>query len=133
VTDERLTELHESPVPGVIPDRTYTATGAGPPAANGATEPAEPSGGESDSRPARQRPRGRRFRLYLYAFLTVALLVYVIALAGANTRHVRADWVFGTSSVPLVLLVTFAAVLGWLLGLLMVAAFRWRTRARRPS
>lgn len=133
MTDEGSIDLHESPVPGVIPDRTYQSTIVDEPPDEDASQTAEPSDGGNDPSRKPQRPRGRRVRLYIYAFLTVALLVYVIALAGANTRHVRADWVFGTSSVPLVLLVTFAAVLGWLLGLLMVAAFRWRTRARRPS
>jgi uncharacterized integral membrane protein len=133
MNDESSTELHQSPVPGVIPDRTYLSSGPDAPPADEVPQAAKPSGDGNDSSPERLQPRRSRIRLYIYAFLTVALLVYVIALAGANTHHVRADWVFGSSSVPLVLLVTFAAVIGWLLGLLMVAAFRWRTRPRRPS
>jgi uncharacterized integral membrane protein len=82
----------------------------------------------SGSRIAR---RVRRVRLYVSAFAAVAVLVYVVMLASANTRHVRVDWVFGKSSVSLIWLVMIAAVLGWLLGLLVAAAFGWRTRAPR--
>jgi uncharacterized integral membrane protein len=86
-----------------------------------------------EPRGARLARRARRIRLYLYAFLSVALLVYVVALAASNTRHVRVDWVFGSSSVPLVWLVLLAVILGWLLGLLAAGVFRWRTRAPSPS
>jgi hypothetical protein len=61
------------------------------------------------------------------------VLVYVVALAAANTGHVKVNWVFGSSSVALVWLVLFTAILGWLLGILITALFRWRTRAPRPS
>jgi len=67
----------------------------------------------------------------MIAFLAIALLLYVVALAASNSQHVRVDWVFGTSSVSLVWLVAFAALLGWLLGILTAATFRWRTRAPR--
>jgi hypothetical protein len=43
------------------------------------------------------------------------------------------SWVFGTSRVSLVWLVVFAAILGWVLGLLVSALFRWRTRRRDPA
>jgi uncharacterized integral membrane protein len=77
--------------------------------------------------------RAHRVRLYLYAFFAVALLVYVVALARSNTHRVRVDWVFGHSSVSLVWLVLLAVILGWLLGLMVAAVFRWRTRAPHPS
>jgi len=57
----------------------------------------------------------------------------VIALGAVNTRHVKVDLVFGSSSVSLVWLVLFAAILGWLLGILITTVFRWRTRAPRAS
>jgi uncharacterized integral membrane protein len=82
--------------------------------------------------------RGERFRrkvhrtgLYLYAFFTVALLVCLVALAVANTDQVEFSWVVGSSTVSLVWIVTFSAILGWLLGIVTSAVFRWRTRARR--
>jgi uncharacterized integral membrane protein len=88
-------------------------------------------GGES--RGGRVRRQAHRGRLHLYAFATVALLAYVIALGAMNTHHVKVDWVFGSSSVALVWLVLFAVILGWLLGILMTTVFRWRTRAPRAS
>jgi uncharacterized integral membrane protein len=82
--------------------------------------------------------RGERFRrkthrtfLYLYAFVTVALLVCLVALAVANTDQVKFSWVVGSSTVSLVWIVIFSAILGWLLGIVTSAVFRWRTRARR--
>jgi uncharacterized integral membrane protein len=82
--------------------------------------------------------RGERFRrkahrngLYLYAFFTVALLVCLVALAVANTHQVEFSWVVGSSTVSLVWIVIFSAILGWLLGIVTSVVFRWRTRARR--
>jgi len=82
--------------------------------------------------------RGERFRrkthrtfLYLYAFFTVALLVCLVALAVANTDQVKFSWVVGSSTVSLVWIVLFTTILGWLLGIVTSAVFRWRTRARR--
>jgi uncharacterized integral membrane protein len=81
---------------------------------------------------------GERFRrkvhrtgLYLYAFFTVALLVCLVALAVANMHQVEFSWVVGSSTVSLVWIVIFTAILGWLLGIVTSAVFRWRTRARR--
>ncbi len=104
------------------------------------------SAGASESAP-RQVPadsatavetRGERFRrkahrtfLYLYAFSTIALLVCLVALAVANTHQVGFSWVVGSSTVSLVWIVIFSAILGWLLGIVTSAVFRWRTRARR--
>ena len=86
-----------------------------------------------ESRGGRVRRKAHRGRLHLYAFGAVALLAYVIALGAVNTRHVQVDLVFGSSSVSLVWLVLFAAILGWLLGILITTVFRWRTRAPRAS
>lgn len=77
--------------------------------------------------------RARRFRLYLYALLATALLVYVVAFAASNASHVRVDWIFGHASVSLVVLVLLAMILGGLVGVLLAAAFRWRTRAPRRT
>jgi uncharacterized integral membrane protein len=75
--------------------------------------------------------RAHRTRLYLYAFAAVALLVFLVALAATNTSHVKVSWVFGTSSVSLVWLVLFSAVIGWLLGTVIGIMFHWRTRRPR--
>jgi uncharacterized integral membrane protein len=110
-----------SPAPAVIPD---TSTGPGTSDGNGAPAQTETRGGHF-------RRKAHRARLYGYAIATVALAAYLIALAASNTARVNVSWVFGSSHVSLVWLVLFAAILGWLLGLVTGARFHWRTRAPR--
>jgi uncharacterized integral membrane protein len=85
----------------------------------------------AETRGARFARQAHRTGLYLYAGLAVALLVVLIALVVANTRHVTVSWVVGSASVSLVWLVIFSAILGLLLGMVLGALFRWRTRAPR--
>jgi uncharacterized integral membrane protein len=103
-----------------------------PPSADRATNPA----GEAETTAAetaghRFARRAHRTRLYLYAGVAAALLVFLIALAIANTSHVKVSWVFGSSSVSLVWLVLFSAFAGLLLGMVIGALFHWRTRRPR--
>ena len=118
-----------------------------PAGANGVDGSTQATGGPEREGVPRQVPadsatavetRGERFRrkahrtgLYLYAFFTVVLLVCLVALAVANTDQVEFSWVVGSSTVSLVWIVIFSAILGWLLGLVTSVVFRWRTRARR--
>ena len=103
---------------GVAPDRDIAL-----PPASAATD--------RETRRERSRRKAHRSRLHGYAILTVALVAFLIALATSNTADVKVNWVFGSSQVSLVWLVLFAAILGWLLGLVATAAFHWRTRAPR--
>lgn len=124
-----------SPVPGVIPD---TITG---PVSNGSAVARDPDVASAQASPTTgtgretrgQRIRRKAHRAWLHGSLImgVALVAYLVALAASNTAHVKANWVFGSSHVSLVWLVLFAAILGWLLGLLASARFHWRTRAPR--
>src|SRR5215212_2713055 len=84
-----------------------------------------------ETRGERFRRKAHRTGLYLYAFFTVALLVCLAALVVANAHQVEFSWVIGSSTVSLVWIVIFSAILGWLLGIITSAVFRWRTRARR--
>jgi uncharacterized integral membrane protein len=84
-----------------------------------------------ETRGERFRRKAHRTGLYLYAFFTVALLVCLVALVVANTHQVEFSWVVGSSTVSLVWIVIFSTILGWLLGIITSAVFRWRTRARR--
>jgi uncharacterized integral membrane protein len=84
-----------------------------------------------ETRGERFRRKAHRAGLYLYAFFTVALLVCLVALGVANTDQVEFSWVVGSSTVSLVWIVIFTAILGWLLGIVTSLVFRWRTRARR--
>ncbi len=77
------------------------------------------------------RRKAHRTGLYLYAFFTVAQLVCLVALAVANTHQAEFNWVVGSSTVSLVWIVIFTTIVGWLLGIVTSAVFRWRTRARR--
>src|SRR5674476_1573940 len=84
-----------------------------------------------ETRGARFAHKAHRTRLYLYAGAAVALLVFLIALVLASTGPVKVSWVFGASSVSLVWLVLFSAILGVLLGMVLGALFHWRTRTPR--
>jgi uncharacterized integral membrane protein len=110
-----------TPVPA--PDAAGTITSL-----ESVPEPASPSAVET--RGARFSRKAHRTRLHAYAVLAVALLVCLIALVVANTGQVKLDWVVGSSRASLVWIVLFSAVLGWLLGVVSSALFRWRTRAR---
>jgi uncharacterized integral membrane protein len=79
----------------------------------------------------RFRRKALRGRLHGYAIATVALVAVLIALAASNTAHVKVNWLIGSSHVSLVWLVLIPAILGWVLGLMTSARFRWRTRAPR--
>lgn len=84
-----------------------------------------------ETRGERFRRKAHRTGLYLYAFFTIALLVCLVALAVANTDQVKFSWVVGSSTVSLVWIVLFSAILGWLLGVVTSVVFSWRTRAWR--
>ena len=85
--------------------------------------------GGSETRGQRVRRKAHRARLNGYAVVTVALVAVLIALGASNTSAVKVHWLVGTAHVSLVWLVLVAALLGWVLGLLASARFRWRTRA----
>jgi uncharacterized integral membrane protein len=80
---------------------------------------------------ARLGRHAHRVRLYALALLSVAVISYVAVLASLNTDHVRLDWAFATSSVPVVWVILIALVSGGFIGVLMAAIFHWRTR--RPN
>jgi uncharacterized integral membrane protein len=96
------------------------------PAAAAAAPPAA-----AETRGERFGRKARRTRFHVYAFLTVALLVCVVGLVVANTRQVELSWVVGSSSASLVWIILLSAILGWLLGIVSGALFRWRTRPPR--
>ena len=99
--------------------------------AESADRPGDPTSGTeitAETGGARLVRKAHRALLYLYAGVAVALLVCLIALVLANTGHVKVSWVFGSSSVSLVWLVIFSAILGLLLGMVLGALFHFRTR-----
>ncbi len=128
-------ELIEPPTPAEIASAAPHDDRSTDPSLPAATPPHTVSPAESphESRGARTRRMAHRTRLHLYALSAVVLLVYVVALATTNTHRVRIDWVFAHSTVPLVWLTLFAAILGWLIGTLITILFRRRTRAPRQD
>jgi uncharacterized integral membrane protein len=125
----------DSPVPGVIPDTiTGPASNGSPVAGTPDTAPARPAAAaDRETRREHSRRKAHRSRLHAYAILAVGLVAFLIALAASNTAQVKVNWVFGSSRVSLVWLVLFAAILGWLVGLVATAGFHWRTRAPRQG
>lgn len=81
----------------------------------------------------RFRRKALRGRLHGYAIAAVAVVAVLIVLAASNTAQVKVSWLIGNSHVSLVWLVLVTAILGWVLGLMTSARFRWRTRAPRPQ
>ncbi len=95
----------------------------------------EPDPGRAQTQRTAREPRGERLRrgtrrtgLYIWAFVFVALLVILIALAAANTRTVQVSWVFGSTRESLVWIILAAGVVGWLTGIVTSVIFRFRTR-----
>ena len=72
-----------------------------------------------------------RTLLYAYVIAAVILLIILIALVVANTGAVTVGWVFGSASVSLVWLVMGSAILGLVLGMIIGALLRHRTRRPR--
>jgi uncharacterized integral membrane protein len=120
-----------SPAPGAMPTTITEPVSNGPPVVSDPDiVPAQRSATtDRETRREHSRRKAHRSRLHGYAILAVVLVAFLIALAASNTAHVKVNWVFGSSHVSLVWLVLFAAILGWLLGLVATAAFHWRTRA----
>jgi uncharacterized integral membrane protein len=126
-----------SSAPGVIPDSPAGSDGAMPvvPDTARAREAAAEARAQVDGVETRRERRRRgvhQGRLQGYAIAIVALIAALIALAAANTAHVRVDWLVGSSRVSLVWLVLAAAIIGWILGVLTNVRFQWVTRAGRP-
>ena len=119
-----------TPAPGVAPETVSDQPPVAVPNTARAREAAAAAGG-TETRGEHFRRKALRGRLHGYAIGAVALVAVLIALAASNTTQVKVDWLIGSSHVSLVWLVLAAAILGWGLGLIASARFRWRTRAPR--
>jgi uncharacterized integral membrane protein len=92
-------------------------------------EPAASPAGEP--RRARFTRRARRVRLYATAGVSVALLVLLVALASANNRVAKLNWVVGSTHASLAWIVVAAAAFGWLLGIATALVLHHQTRRPR--
>ncbi len=88
---------------------------------------------QGESSLARAGREAHRVWLYVASILAAVALVFLVALIVGNTRVVKVSWVFGSSRVSLVWLVLFAAILGFVLGLALGIAIRWRTHRRHST
>jgi uncharacterized integral membrane protein len=59
------------------------------------------------------------------------VLVVLVVLIVENTRQVKVGWIIGYGHTSLVFLILFAAVIGWVLGVVTSVLFRRRTRRPR--
>lgn len=89
------------------------------------TPPAE---APPESRRARARRHERRARLYAWAIAAVVILVLLVAWVAANRDEVAVEWLVGSTSAPLALVIFVAAALGWALGIATAVVIRRRTR-----
>jgi uncharacterized integral membrane protein len=71
-----------------------------------------------------------RTGLYVSLIVAIATVVFLILLIARNTRQVKLDYVFGSTTARLVWLVIISAITGWVLGI--VTGFLIRRRTRRP-
>jgi hypothetical protein len=122
----------DSPAPDVTPING-SVSGQPPVAAPNTARAREAASAENgiETRADHFRRKALLGRLHGYAIAAVALVAVLIALAASNTGQVKANWLIGSSRVSLVWLVLAAGLLGWALGLMASARFRWRTRAPR--
>lgn len=130
LSNDQSTPVRPPPSGGAAETAAAPAEDGSPTDAGTASADASPVV-DRETRRERSRRKAHRSRLHVYAVLAVLLVALLIALAVSNTAAVKVNWLFGSSQVSLVWMVLFAAVLGWVLGLVLTAAFHWRTRAPR--
>lgn len=101
------------------------------------SEPEQPERTTPAYVPESRLQRGVRYShrtgLYLSLAIALATLVFLILLIARNTRHVKLDYVFGSTRTGLVWLVIISAITGWVLGIVTAFLIRRRTRPRQPA
>jgi uncharacterized integral membrane protein len=87
----------------------------------------------AESRLQRGVRYSHRTGLYLSLAIALATIVFLILLIARNTRHVKLDYVFGSTRAGLVWLVIISAITGWVLGIVTAFLIRRRTRPRQTA
>jgi uncharacterized integral membrane protein len=87
----------------------------------------------AESRLQRGVRYSHRTGLYLSLAIALATIVFLILLIARNTRHVKLDYVFGSTRTGLVWLVIISAITGWVLGIVTAFLIRRRTRPRQTA
>jgi uncharacterized integral membrane protein len=83
-----------------------------------------------ESRFRRGVRHGHRGGLYASLVVAIAVVVFLILLIARNTRQVKLDYVFDTTTTRLIWLIVISAIAGWILGI--VTSFLIRRRTRHP-
>ena len=73
---------------------------------------------------------GHRASLYFSVAVVIATVVFLILLIARNTRHVKVDYVFGSSNARVIWLIVISGILGWMCGI--ATSYLLRRRTRRP-
>jgi uncharacterized integral membrane protein len=89
-----------------------------------------PAGTPDETRLRRGLRYGHRGGLYASLVVVIAVAVFLILLIARNTRHVKLDYVFGSTRAGLIWLIVISVIGGWILGIL--TGFLIRQRTRRP-
>jgi len=101
------------------------------------SEPEQPEQTTPAHVPESRLQRGVRYShrtgLYLSLAIALATIVFLILLIARNTRHVKLDYVFGSTRTGLVWLVIISAITGWVLGIVTAFLIRRRTRPRQTA
>ena len=101
------------------------------------SEPEQPEETTPAYVPESRLQRGVRYShrtgLYLSLAIALATIIFLILLIARNTRHVKLDYVFGSTKTGLVWLVIISAITGWVLGIVTAFLIRRRTRWRQPA
>ena len=95
--------------------------------------PADAAAPSSETGGARRARHARRGGIYLEPTAAAALVVLLVALALANTRHVEVDWLVGSTRASLIWIMIVTAVACWVLGVLTAGVVRHRTRRASRS
>lgn len=66
--------------------------------------------------------------LYLWAALAFVFAFLLVLLTLANRDETEIDWVVGSATAPIALIVLGAAAIGWVLGIATAALFARRVR-----
>jgi uncharacterized integral membrane protein len=82
-----------------------------------------------ESRREHARRMGSRAKLYTGLIVLAALVLVIVLLALDNRNDAQLSWVVGDTNAPVVWIVLFSAIVGWVAGVVTHMLIRRRTRA----
>lgn len=82
-----------------------------------------------ESRRQHARRMGSRAKLYVSVIVLVGLVLVIVLLALDNRNDAQLSWVVGDTTAPVIWIVLFSAIVGWVAGIVTHMIIRRRTRA----